>query len=99
MLRDKLDVDILPAFESLLHDACTSQVCVLPTCVCTITNLTLDNVIRNKLADKKELWKYIQDLIVSVEMFVKCLSHVVKCLSNDCEMIVECLSKQNKIPV
>ncbi|XP_069115192.1 tetratricopeptide repeat protein 12-like [Argopecten irradians] len=62
-LRDKIDVDVLPAFESLLKDGCSGQACVLPTCVTTMMNLATDTIIRDKLCARQDLWKAVMDLM------------------------------------
>ena len=43
----------------------SSNQTVLPSCINTILNLAHDNVIRDKLTQRKELWSVLIDLIVS----------------------------------
>lgn len=81
-LRDKIEIDVLPAFENVLKEGSSNQ-SVLPTCVSTITNLSNDVVIRKKLSDWKDMWKILVDSIsrhkeklpqpLSVELVEACL--------------------------
>lgn len=81
-LRDKIEIDVLPAFENVLKEGSSNQ-SVLPTCVSTITNLSNDVVIRKKLSDRKDMWKILVDSIsrhkeklpqpLSVELVEACL--------------------------
>ncbi|KAK6173705.1 hypothetical protein SNE40_017111 [Patella caerulea] len=55
-IRDTIDDQVLPSFESLVKDNSCQQ-CVLPTCLSFMTNLTADDVIRKKLSNRTHLWE------------------------------------------
>ncbi|XP_022329619.2 tetratricopeptide repeat protein 12-like [Crassostrea virginica] len=82
LLRDKIEINVLPAFENVLKDGSSNQA-VLPTCISTITNLSNDVVIRKKLSERKDLWKILVEAVskhkeklpqpLSVELVEACL--------------------------
>ncbi|KAL5019508.1 hypothetical protein ScPMuIL_002400 [Solemya velum] len=55
-LQDNIEENVLPAFESLLNDE-NSQLDVVPSCISAVFNLAANEVIRSKLANRKQLWE------------------------------------------
>ncbi|KAJ8316039.1 hypothetical protein KUTeg_006053 [Tegillarca granosa] len=61
-LRDRIESEVLPAFEALIKEGGCQQ-SVLPSCISTMISLSHDKTIRSKLSSRKELWKYLGDLL------------------------------------
>ncbi|BFZ22509.1 hypothetical protein BsWGS_25548 [Bradybaena similaris] len=64
MLRDNIQTDILPAFENMLESNKSSSTIVGLACS-TATNLAGDVTIRNKMASRPSVWKYVANLLIS----------------------------------
>ncbi|XP_064650967.1 tetratricopeptide repeat protein 12-like [Lineus longissimus] len=55
-IRNNVEDKFLPSFEALMCDTSSAHLGLLPTCITTITNLTNDSVIRQKMANRTESW-------------------------------------------
>ncbi|KAK3107524.1 hypothetical protein FSP39_016660 [Pinctada imbricata] len=98
-LRDKIEDNVIPAFESLLKDS-SSPKSALPSCVTTMLNLANDSIIRDKLTQRKDLWNILIDFInshkgkldepISVELVEACLGLLANITNEPTALMREC---------